>query len=196
MGKSHGQHTSGQSTSLSAASRDHVKTSATRARELASKVVAAASGSRCCVAFAHFDRASSSWKTAQVSLFGDSKLCSADLPTRGTMRSGSLFVQPTPELLTDEPEPGLWPTPTASDSRVSRRHGYMIEAHAGTTLTDAVCIHHGAVTRTVGEHTPSEVAVSPAFAEALMGFSPGWTELGSPPSATPSCPSARKSSAG
>ena len=30
-----------------------------------------------------------------------------------------------------------WPSPTAEDARSSRRHGYMLTGHAGTTLLDA-----------------------------------------------------------
>lgn len=33
--------------------------------------------------------------------------------------------------------PTAWPTPTETDSSSSRRHGYMITGHPGTTLTDA-----------------------------------------------------------
>jgi hypothetical protein len=54
----------------------------------------------------------------------------------------------------------------------------MLTGHPGTTLTDAVAIHHGETTRTPGVRTPSAVAVNPEFSEVLMGFSRGWTETG------------------
>ena len=33
--------------------------------------------------------------------------------------------------------PDIWPTPTSTDAKNSRRHGYMVKGHAGTTLLDA-----------------------------------------------------------
>lgn len=45
--------------------------------------------------FASYDPATSSWKTAQHSLFADSIQCSPILPASGSMRSGRLFELPT-----------------------------------------------------------------------------------------------------
>lgn len=88
-----------------------------------------------------------------------------------------------------------WPTPTTSDARSSRRHGYMQQGHAGTTLTDAIDSHHQQATREPGKPGAHQVDLNPEFVEALMGFPPGWTEmLGSEPSATPSCRKSRKRS--
>lgn len=53
------------------------------------------SGSRCLESFATFDRATSSWKTSQLSLFADLKPSSLVLPRSGSMRSGRLFERPT-----------------------------------------------------------------------------------------------------
>jgi DNA (cytosine-5)-methyltransferase 1 len=61
----------------------------------------------------------------------------------------------------------MWPTPTASDSRSSRRHGYMFKGHAGTTLLDAVC----------GEATPGEHGkLNPTWVGWLMGWPVGWLD--------------------
>jgi hypothetical protein len=53
----------------------------------------------------------------------------------------------------------------------------MIKGNPGTTLTDAVCIHHVEEIKPDGERGPAGAAVNPEFSEALMGFSPGWTEI-------------------
>jgi hypothetical protein len=56
-----------------------------------------------------------------------------------------------------------WPTPTAMDCRSSRRDGYMITGHPGTTLTDAA--------------DPGGAGkLNPRWVEWLMGFPLGWTD--------------------
>ena len=70
----------------------------------------------------------------------------------------------------------MWPKATASDAKGSRRHGYMLTGHSGTTLLDAV-IEHGRQdqeTPQAGKSGSSEVVLNPAFVEALMGFPPRW----------------------
>jgi len=52
----------------------------------------------------------------------------------------------------------------------------MLKGNPGTTLTDAVVIHHGAATRTGGEALPTEVGPRPEFVEALMGIPRRWTD--------------------
>lgn len=99
----------------------------------------------------------------------------------------------------------LWPTATATDASASRRHGYMLTGHTGTTLTDAIDSHLAAETSQGGPTTSRAAVLNPRFVEVLMGFPPGWTEIptqqtslfpltSSAPSATRSSPSAPKSS--
>jgi site-specific DNA-cytosine methylase len=64
----------------------------------------------------------------------------------------------------------------------SRRHGYMIKGHSGTTLTDACQIHLGVTTRAAGDRQPALVLPNPEFAEWLMRLPGGWSRIGSPPS--------------
>lgn len=98
-----------------------------------------------------------------------------------------------------------WPTATATatDASASRRHGYMLTGHAGTTLLDAIDGHPCAETPQDGPSTSPLGVLNPRFVEALMGFPEGWTELpskqttlpglsGSEPSETPSFRSALK----
>ena len=180
--------------SISSAADSPAKERPTRVDELVSKIIEAVSGSTSSASFGSYDPQSQSLRTAVDSPQEASTLSSKDLPKAGMMRSGSLYALPTLERLTDEPASGLWPTPTYRDSIASRRHGYMKKGNSGTTLTDAVVIHHGAAIRKPGEHLPSEVAVNPAFSEALMGFTPNWTVPESAPSATPLPPKSPSSS--
>jgi hypothetical protein len=63
------------------------------------------------------------------------------------------------------------PTPTAQDSRSSRRHGYMVTGHSGTTLTDFAL---GTSDSASARGTP-ERSLSPQFSEWLMGWPINWT---------------------
>ena len=63
---------------------------------------------------AKWDRLSSSWKTRQLSLLGESTPSSVTWPKWGTMRTGELLEQMTQELDTAAKESGFWPTPTAT----------------------------------------------------------------------------------
>lgn len=138
----------------------------------------AVSGTKCSASFASYDRASSSWRTSQTSLFAGSTSSSLALPKAGLMQSGCLFERPTLERLTVDCGSSLWPTPTETDSSLSRREGYTFEGNTGRTLTDAVLTHLGLSTvRQRGERTPAPAGPNPAFVEALMGFPPGWTAI-------------------
>lgn len=71
--------------------------------------------------FARWDRATSSWRTSELSLLGDSTPFSGRWPTSGTMRSGVCTAQPTWAPRTAGTGPGFWPTPKASDVNQDRR---------------------------------------------------------------------------
>lgn len=64
--------------------------------------------------FAHFDPATSSWKTSQLSLDMDSTSCSVTCTSAGTMRSGKLYPLTPLVPLTKERGFSSWPTPRAS----------------------------------------------------------------------------------
>ena len=59
---------------------------------------------------ARYDRATSSWKTAQRSLLGDSELSSVTWPRSGLMLDGQCWELPRLALTTDENDSGYWPT--------------------------------------------------------------------------------------
>ena len=67
--------------------------------------------------FAKFDPNTSSWKTPQCSLLGDSELYSETWPRWGTMRNGECWEQQTLVPHIKETESGLWPTPVHSEAR-------------------------------------------------------------------------------
>lgn len=54
-------------------------------------------------------------------------------PSIPSEMNGTTYPHPEPDVGTVV----AWPTPTETDSSSSRRHGYMITGHPGTTLTDA-----------------------------------------------------------
>lgn len=97
---------------------------------------------------------------------------------RGALTPGS--AQATGSL-TEAVVGHMWPTATATDASASRRNGYMLTGHQGTTLTDAMDQHHDCIagrqdheTRRGGRSTQ---VLNPEFVESLMGFPPGWTSL-------------------
>lgn len=74
------------------------------------------SGVRWQGSLARYDRDTSTWKTAQCSLLGDSELFSETWPRWGSMRNGASYLRPIPALPTFESESGLWQTPVADDA--------------------------------------------------------------------------------
>lgn len=92
--------------------------------------------------FARYSRDTSSWKTPQCSLLGDSDEFSETWPRWGSMRNGESFLRPIPALPICESGSGLWPTPTASlgnkGGRVTpskaREGGTLIEALSARTM--------------------------------------------------------------
>jgi hypothetical protein len=62
--------------------------------------------------FAKYDHASSTWRTVQCSLLGDSDEFSETWPRWGSMSNGVSYLRPIPALPICATESGLWPTPT------------------------------------------------------------------------------------
>lgn len=73
---------------------------------------AAGSGRKWLGSLARFDRATSSWRTAQRSLLGGWSEYSETWPRWGSMRNGECWERMTAVPHTSEKESGLWPTPT------------------------------------------------------------------------------------
>lgn len=166
--------------SMSSAGDSPVRTSATPASGLESSANAADCSLNSCEWFARWDRESSSWKTRQRCLIEGWGQFSESWPRAGSMRNGRCFPRALWVPHIHGPACSLWPTPTTKPD--SRRHGYMLTGHSGTTLLDAALI------RKYGESKrgPTTDCLNPLFLAWLMGFPIGWSDL--PPSATPSCP--------
>ena len=89
------------------------KTSATLAKELASRVLEAAFGLSTLESFASFDPDSSSWKTLQRCVLEDSELYSETWPHSGMIQFGRAYELPTLERHTEENASSSWLTPRA-----------------------------------------------------------------------------------
>lgn len=77
-----------------------------------------------------------------------------------------------------------WPTATSSDQNGSGSQGYgkmsastQRPRSEGTTLTDAMALHHGLRPREIRTGGPDGLVLNPEFVEALMGFPEGWTHV-------------------
>ena len=173
------------------------------------------SGQSLPAAFAHYDPATSSWRTSQASLFEGPEWTtfSATWPAAGTMRNG--IASPRPPLVprTSATGSSLWRTPHASDGE-----GGIMEMRPGTAghykLRDHVQPINAAMWPTP---LPSDVdggrttkgslrqdetglrqmvggQLNPTWVEWLMGFPIGWTDFER--SATPSSPRSPNTSDG
>lgn len=170
--------------SISCAAVSHAKTSPTRAERLVLEALEAACFLKPRASSENLGHESSCSKTPAQSLGEVSAMSWARLPALGMMRSGCLYELATPVPLTSESARlslgGAWPTPTASDAGNSRRHGYMLTGHTGTTLLDAVIDFHfprDPETNKGGRRGKPLAVLRPEFAEALMGLPIGWTDL-------------------
>jgi hypothetical protein len=84
--------------------------------------------------WAKFDPVSSSWKTAQPCLLGDSDESSVTWPRSGMTAAGQCWELPTLGRLTSATDSGLWPTPTVCGN--NNRRG--ASAKSGDGLATAV----------------------------------------------------------
>jgi len=84
---------------------------------------------------ARFDPATSSWKTAQRSLLGDSDECSVIWPRSGMTAGGLCWELPTLERRTKGTGSGLWATPSATDGQ---RGGSITPNMTGVSLAQMI----------------------------------------------------------
>lgn len=97
---------------ISCAEDSRAKICPSQENEQASTAPEAASGLNMSDAYAHYDRATSVWRTSQVCLITQQwDVYSETWPSAGTMRNGVAFRQPTWAPRTSARESGLWPTP-------------------------------------------------------------------------------------
>ena len=113
-----------------------------------------------------------SWRMSEdISLWGDYKL-SESLPKSGMTRSGVLYQQPEWEHPINESASLLWPTLTTanwvtSTSVESTREAMLNGEKYSSRIVQAVALAE-----------PTAIGyLSPMWAEWLMGFPIGWTDL-------------------
>ena len=132
-----------------------------------------------CELFGKLERVGQSSKTFQPLSKGASLKFCKTLPKWGGVRNGIVFPLPSPAGGINGKESGLLPTIRASEWKGCGPMGS--KSH---TQWKARSYLSGVVT--------DSGKLSPMFAECLMGFPEGWTDLNS--SGTPSCRKSRKSS--
>ena len=127
------------------------------------------SGCKHCESFAKYNPAGFSWRTPQSLLTGGWAMYSEVWPRAGTMLDGCVFRLPTPPRLSGGIAYGLLPTHTAAVARQATngtRPNRVLSD--GITLTDWVRLKIG------------QKSVKPSFAEWMMLWPEGWTDLGQP----------------
>jgi hypothetical protein len=148
---------------MSSAEDSHAKTYLAPERAQESTESAAGCGLKCGESLARLDRNTSSWKTAQCSLFGGLEEFCGTWPRWGLMRDGECWGQQMPEAYTREIESGYWPTPRKQiqDRPCREREDY-----------------HSNLEEYLGNHYPflRGQLCDPDFAEWMMGWPIGWTD--------------------
>jgi len=124
---------------------------------------------------AYYDQNTSSWKTSQLSLDGESTEFSGTWPRSGMVRSGKLFMRPTLGCLIVENESALLPTPTRSFGVNAR--GWGLSQTGRLRYSEQV------------EKNALQFGYRPPITllEWMMGFPENYTDLGPRPLETLSC---------
>lgn len=201
----------------------HVRTSATLERKPEWTAPEADYGQKSPVLLANFDQKSFSWRTSQHCFLAQANSQADGLaefsetwPRSGTMRNGTAYQLPPLVPLTSEIGLGLLPTPRKNDSQKrgsfdihNLRNGFPAavkrlflptlgknESKGSSRKRYRDSAHFRGAKMSEGLRTSETdpIYLHPSFAEAVMGFPIGWTELA--PQATPSSRKSRKSSAG
>lgn len=163
------------------------RTSAELAAAPESKESKVASGWKWHASFAKWSPDTSSWRTRQCSLLGDSEEFSETWPRWGSMRDGECLAHTTPELPTSEKGSGFWPTIRASDGERGGR-GDLLQAVRGNANSHyrmwstpvASDTGHRKKKYAQGGTALSMQAggpLNPDWTEWLMGWPIKWTEL-------------------
>jgi hypothetical protein len=149
---------------------------------------------------ARFDPASHSWRTAQLSLLGDSDEFSETWPRWGTTVAGELYLLPVLVPPTSENESGFWPTPNVpnggrsvahvtdwrgksaySDKGVKVQVGLEAAVKRSFYTTPCVSDTSHRKQKYAQGGTPLSMqaggALNPPWVEWLMGWPIGWTAM-------------------
>ena len=133
-------------------------------------------GKRCGESFAKLDHTTSSWKTRQLCLLEEWEQSLKTWPKWGMMQGGECWELTTSELLTNENEFGLWPTPTASDhlffcaTTMERKERTGVRP-SGAKIGSALKWYRPALPYVINGK------LDPNLGEWLMGYPINWTDL-------------------
>ena len=146
----------------------HVKTSVSQAKGKDLMEQDLDCGQSLLGSFAKWNQHTHSLKTAQCSLLEDSIESSVILPKWGLMQNGELFHVQIPVEFINENVPGLsLPTPGASEGKGSSKNRYRgSPGYRGAKTSEAL--------RTCEE---DPIYLNPLFAELIMMWPLGWTDL-------------------
>lgn len=151
------------------------RTSALRALGRAWAATEAALCLNTCALLASADRDSSSWKTSQPSLFGDSTPFCWDFMRWGMTRAGQLFQPQRWAQRTYEKESGYLPTPTTQD--VSGRTNFTLtpggRRQCNNGQTHSISLASMAVLGMLPNHPKG--SLNPEYVEQAMGWPTGST---------------------
>lgn len=158
-----------ESQSMQSAEGSRAKTLVERARELGLEANAADYGRSSPDLLANWNPDTSSWKTSQTSLFGESTSSSVTWPRSGMMRNGIAYKLPTLARPISEIGSLLLPTLLASDrvAMVMRTQGHLPRNFLlGADFSK----------ESIKPEVKTGGPLNPTFAEWLMGFAIGHTD--------------------
>jgi len=116
---------------------------------------------------ANYDPASSSWKTSQLCLGGELATYSETWPPSGMTRNGVAYRLGQWECLTTETVSGLLPTLVKNEPKGAGKNRFRGSPHyRGAKMAEGLRSGPG-----------DPIYITPRFAEEVMGFPIGWTEL-------------------
>ena len=149
------------------------RTSAAAETRQESLAPGADSGKKCCGSFVRLDLDSCSWKTSQRCLIEGWETFSETWPRQGLMLDGECWVLPMLAVTSSENECGLWPALKASDGDQYSKNLDYFKKRAKVAPDLPVVV--GLTTPPTPEGYYGRI--NPEFAEWLMEWPIGWTEL-------------------
>jgi hypothetical protein len=166
----------------------HAKISALQEKEPGLMETEADFGGRCIASLAKWNPSTSSWKTAQRSLFEDSTAYLDRLPTSGVMRRGTLYPQPTAVRRTSESGCGFsLPTPTVrnliacSPAEANRNEPSLAYQVTRQWAIPTVCGNYNrkGASPSSGDGLQTQVGgkLNPEWVAWLMGWPIGWASF-------------------
>lgn len=153
-----------------------VKTSVQQEEEQVLKVTEVDSGQRWQGSFVKYSPDSSSWKTAQCSLLGDSELFSETWPQWGSMRNGACYLRQIAVPLICDNESGSWATPTASMDKKARGNP-LKNAQDTMKRGFSLSLPEQVAMRQFQDGVTENGQLNPEWVEWLMGWTIGHTGL-------------------